>query len=175
MNFEPELTEGMRRYLEADPAERDHADGARIFLRISGLVHVYNQIMRGGPDNFAPFLESKLRNYYEFRLARMTHEQVAELSAKADSAVGTADSKEEELRAGKRKDHDSLPEDVRAAYVEALNCLNKERELHLQIRRLALHEATCPDSELYPFVKEIVRLDERRLELWKLYDSYVKK
>lgn len=172
MNFEPELTEAMRAYLEAEPADRDHAGAAKVLLRVSGQIHLYNQIMREGPERMAPLIERRLREYYQFRLAKQTHEQVMEMSAKADAVVEAAPRREEEMRSGKRADHDKLPDEIRAAYVEALDCLNKEREVHMQIRRLALSEATCPDSEVYPFVKEIIRLDDKRLALWKRYDEF---
>ena len=172
MNFEPELTEAMRRYLDAEPAERDNAEAAKVLLRVSGQIHLYNKIMREGPDAYAPFIEKRLREYYMFRLAKVTREEVRELSGKADAVVEAMPKREDEMRLGRRADHDSLPDEVRGAYVEALDCLHKIRELHLQIRRLALSEATCPDSELYPFVKEIVKLDDRRLALWKRYDEW---
>lgn len=172
MNFEPELTEGMRRYLEADPENRDNTEAAKILLRVSGNIYLYNQIMRDGPDRMATVIERKLRDYYQFRLAKMTHEEVKRMSSQAERIVKETPKREEEIRAGKRPDHDSLPDEIRAAYAEALGCLYSERDLHLQIRKLALSEATCPDSELYPFVKEIIRLDDRRLALWRRYDEY---
>ena len=175
MKFEPELTEGMRRYLEAEPSDRDNAEAAKILLRVSGNIHLYNQIMRTGPDRMAPLIERKLKDYYQFRLAKLTHEEVKRMSSRAEVIVKDTSKREEEIRSGRRPDHDSLPDEIRAAYAEALGCLHSERELHLQIRRLALSEATCPDSEIYPFVKEIIRLDDRRLALWRRYDEYGRK
>ena len=76
-----------------------------------------------------------------------------------------------EFRAGKRTDHDSLPEDVQALYVENLDIVHRMRELHLKLRSLSLDGATCPDSERYPFLKEIIALDKKRVQNWDIYDT----
>ena len=78
-----------------------------------------------------------------------------------------------EFRAGKRTDHDSLPEDVQALYVENLDIVHRMRELHLKLRSLSLDGATCPDSERYPFLKEIIALDKKRVQNWDIYDHYI--
>ena len=78
-----------------------------------------------------------------------------------------------EFKAGKRTDHDSLPEDVQALYVENLDIVHRMRELHLKLRSLSLDGATCPDSERYPFLKEIIALDKKRVQNWDIYDHFV--
>ena len=42
----------------------------------------------------------------------------------------------EEFRKGKRADHDQLPEEIQARYIENLDLLRKMRELHLKLRKL---------------------------------------
>jgi hypothetical protein len=46
------------------------------------------------------------------------------------------------------------------------------RELHLTLRNLSLDSVSCPDSERYPFLKELIELDKRYRNNWKVYDSY---
>jgi hypothetical protein len=46
------------------------------------------------------------------------------------------------------------------------------KELHLKLRTLSGNEATCPDSDRYPFLKEIIELDKKYHGNWKEYDSY---
>ena len=162
----------MRRHLDADPAKRDYDKAADVLLRVSGNVTQYNMIRRVGPRRYAAFIDRRLNDYYQFRLKQMTHEQVAEMSDKADAIVAAAPKEVERVAAGRRADHDSLPEDIQAAYITTLDLLRKQQELHRAIRSLALAQAPCPDSEIYPFVKEIIELDQRRLALWKKYDSY---
>jgi beta-phosphoglucomutase-like phosphatase (HAD superfamily) len=79
----------------------------------------------------------------------------------------------ENFKKGKREDHDQLPEDIQALYVENLSLLQQMRELHLQLRNLSLDNVTCPDSERYPFLKELINLDKRMHANWDKYDHYI--
>ena len=47
------------------------------------------------------------------------------------------------------------------------------RELHLQLRKLSEMNTTCPDSDRYPFLKELIALDKKLHENWDKYDHYV--
>lgn len=170
--FDEKITERMRVFVQADPSGRDYAEANEILFRVSANVYQYNMIRRKGPDNFKALLDKRLTELYEFRVRKITHAQVRKMSDRADKVVAAAPSEEKKVKAGKRPDHDSLPPEVQAMYAETLDLLRRERDLHLQIRRLALSKSSCPDSELYPFVKEICRLDDRRLSLWKSYDSF---
>ena len=66
------------------------------------------------------------------------------------AASGTSN---EEFRKGKRADHDQLPEEIQARYVENLDLLRRMREVHLKLRSLSTEQVSCPDSERYPFLK----------------------
>lgn len=78
-----------------------------------------------------------------------------------------------DFKAGKRSDHDQLPAEIQALYVENLDIVHRMRELHLKLRTLSLDNATCPDSERYPFLKEIISLDKRLHDNWDAYDHFV--
>ena len=73
---------------------------------------------------------------------------------------------------GKRADHDDLPAEIQALYVENASILQKMRELHLKLRSLSVENATCPDSERYPFLKELIALDKQYHHNWQVYDSW---
>ena len=77
-----------------------------------------------------------------------------------------------EFKAGKRADHDSLPIEIQALYVENGNIIHKMRELHMRLRSLSVENATCPDSERYPFLKELIALDKQYHKNWQIYDSW---
>ena len=64
------------------------------------------------------------------------------------------------------------PDEIQALYVENLSIVQKMRELHLKLRTLSLANATCPDSERYPFLKELIALDKRLHSNWEQYDHY---
>ena len=77
-----------------------------------------------------------------------------------------------EFKAGKRADHDQLPDEIQALYVENLGIVQRMRELHLKLRSLSLENATCPDSERYPFLKELIAMDKKLHSNWEKYDHY---
>lgn len=98
------------------------------------------------------------------------------VGAHAMSEAEKNQSKSEEFadfKAGKRTDHDLLPAEVQALYVENLDIVHHMRELHLKLRTLSLDNATCPDSDRYPFLKEIIALDKRLHDNWDTYDHFV--
>ena len=47
------------------------------------------------------------------------------------------------------------------------------REVHLKLRSLSTEYSTCPDSERYPFLKELIELEKRLHSNWEQYDHYV--
>lgn len=91
-----------------------------------------------------------------------------------EACGGTANSQQDnkQFKAGKRLDHDSLPVEIQALYIENGNIIHKMRELHLQLRQLSKENATCPDSERYPFLKELIALDKTYHKNWQIYDSW---
>ena len=91
-----------------------------------------------------------------------------ETADSSDSAVSASP----KFKAGIRADHELLPAEIQALYVENASILQKMRELHLTLRNLSLDSVSCPDSERYPFLKELIELDKRYRNNWKIYDSY---
>jgi hypothetical protein len=101
-----------------------------------------------------------------------------ESSDSASGSTETADSSDSavsaspKFKAGIRADHDLLPAEIQALYVENASILQKMRELHLTLRNLSLDSVSCPDSERYPFLKELIELDKKYHSNWKAYDSF---
>lgn len=91
-----------------------------------------------------------------------------ETADSSDSAVSASP----KFKAGIRADHDLLPAEIQALYVENASILQKMRELHLTLRNLSLDNVACPDSERYPFLKELIELDKKYHSNWKAYDSF---
>lgn len=174
-------------------SQKDWAEGAVLLLQLSGNKIMYRNISVN-PKGKAEFIKGKLQQYLNFRLQSLTKEQVNEMQAEVDEIVekvikpfavaeslgtdagSTSAGKSEEFaafKAGKRSDHDSLPAEIQALYVENLDIIHRMRELHLKLRTLSLDNATCPDSERYPFLKEIIALDKRLHANWDTYDHFV--
>lgn len=171
MQFDEKLTEQMKAFVHADEKDRDYKEAALVLLKVSGNRVEYRNNLDNLESKKAHILK-RLSQYLEFRLKALTKEQVREMEEKAVKIIANIPKEEERINFGMRQDHDSLPEEMLAIYKEVNIILQKQKQLHLKIRSLALSNAPCPDSELYPFVKEIIELDKERLAKWKKYDSF---
>lgn len=213
------LTEKIQSWLDTPEDNRDYDLGALYLLQLSNNQIMYRNISRNAKKH-AQFIEHQINKYMKFRVATLTHEQVAEMQKKVDmiislrhldkeetgskepakttvptntevsslqnnpasmngvgfdEACGGADNihqDNKQFKAGKRLDHDSLPVEIQALYIENGNIIHKMRELHLQLRELSKENATCPDSERYPFLKELIALDKTYHKNWQIYDSW---
>ena len=173
------FTELIGKWLATPETERDYTVGALYLLKLSGNQIMYKNII-AQIDRRRDFVEYQLQKYYNFRVAALTREQVAEMSAQVDTIAADhaleedhTTEAEDSKRLGKREDHDSLPDEIKAKFVENLSILQRMRELHLQLRKLSLDNDTCPDSERYPFLKELIALDKKLHANWEAYDHYV--
>ena len=175
MNQDPKFTEKLQAWLNTPDKEKDYAEGALLLLQLSGNQIMYRNISVN-PRGKAEFITGKLQQYLKFRLQQLTHKEVVEMQKKVEVIVKETVKPDEEFadfKAGKRADHDQLPEEVQALYAENLDIVHRMREVHLQLRKLSLENATCPDSERYPFLKELIALDKKLHENWDTYDHFV--
>lgn len=186
------FTELIKQWLETPSDHRDYSVGALYLLKLSGNQIMYRNLV-ANPKGKAEFIDYQLQKYYNFRVQSLTHEQVEEMQQQVNKIVeinNLADRleiKDESLESkaslhsalhtplakGKRDDHDSLPDEIKAKYVENLSILQRMRELHLKLRSLSLDTAPCPDSERYPFLKELIELDKKMHANWETYDHFV--
>ena len=177
MALDNKFTELIQKWLETPTDERDYAVGALYLLKLSGNQIMYRNIM-ANPTSKSEFIEYNIRKYYNFRVQALTHYQVEEMQKQVDAIAEQHFSLEEEnpakdFKKGKREDHDSLPDEIQALYVENLSIVQRMREVHLKLRSLSADNATCPDSERYPFLKELIELDKRLHSNWEQYDHFV--
>ena len=177
MALDNKFTELIQKWLETPTDERDYSVGALYLLKLSGNQIMYRNIM-ANPTSKAEFIEYNIRKYYNFRVQALTHYQVEEMQKQVDVIAKEHFSLEEErpakdFKKGKREDHDSLPDEIQALYVENLSIVQRMREVHLKLRSLSTDNASCPDSERYPFLKELIELDKRLHSNWEQYDHFV--
>ena len=170
------FTELIKKWLETPEAERDYSVGALYLLKLSGNRIMYlNTVAQ--IDRKRQFVEYQLQKYYNFRVQALTHAQVQEMEQQVEAIVAEhiplAAKADEQPQKGKRPDHDSLPDDIKAKFVENLSLLQRMRELHLKLRTLSTEDSPCPDSERYPFLKELITLDKKLHANWEAYDRYV--
>ena len=185
------LTEQLGQWLNSPDDERDYRIGALMLLKLSGNQIMYMNNIRC-LNSRREFITRQLQKYFNFRIQKLTHEQVVamdeqvEVIAKAyslmdapavatltDNNVAETPDTAEPKQLGKRSDHEDLPDEIKAKFIENLELLRRMRELHLRLRTLSLENATCPDSERYPFLKELIELDKKLHKNWEEYDHYV--
>ncbi len=177
MKQDPKFTETLQQWMNTPDDQKDWDQGAILLLQLSGNRIMYHNVSIN-PKGKAEFIKGQLQKYLNFRLQQLTKDQVQEMQNQVDviveNVIKPAESSEfAEFKAGKRADHDSLPAEIQALYVENLDIVHRMRELHLKLRTLSLENATCPDSERYPFLKELIALDKKRVENWDTYDHFV--
>lgn len=170
------MLEKVRKWLSLDASKRDYMQGALMMLQITSNKIQYNNVVR----NLAAkkgVIEFELENYIKVKAKAVEKAQVNAMRDKVSVIAhkrnldGSKYAKN--FSKGKRVDHDSLPDEIKALYVENLSLLQSMREDHLQLRRLVLDKnVTCLDAEQFPFLKDIIEKDERMHENWKKYDEY---
>ena len=174
------FTEQLQLWLNQSRDERDWDAGALMLLQLSGNKIMYHNISVN-PIGKAEFIEGKLQQYLDFRLAELTHEQVKEMQQQVADIVKertefkSDDNEAKSFKAGKRADHDSLPDEIKALYVENLDIVHRMRELHLKLRTMSTTDSACADSDRYPFLKEFIKLDKKLHDNWNVYDHFVTK
>lgn len=169
-----EFTEKLQQWMNTPDEQKNWDEGAIMLLQLSGNKIMYANISVN-PKGKANFIKGKLQQYLNFRLQQLTHEEVKDMQAKVEVIVKETIRPEGEFadfKAGKRTDHDTLPDEIKALYTENLDIVHRMRELHLKLRSLSLENATCPDSERYPFLKEIIALDKQLHDNWFTYDHF---
>ena len=176
--MDAKFTKQIQEWLNTPASERDYAEGAMLLLKLTGNQIMYRNLMARKSRKNEEFIEYQLKKRLSFRLRQVTHEQVEQMQRQVDGIVQKRhlEKKESapasEFKAGKRADHDELPDEIQALYVENLSIVQKMRELHLKLRSLSLDNTPCPDSERYPFLKELISLDKKLHSNWEIYDHY---
>ena len=183
--MDEKLTNDVLQWLNTPAEERDLEQGALYLLKFSRNQIMYRNIL-ANLKRHAADIEYQLKKFMKVRLASFTHEQVEQMQAQVNVIVeknhlnvpvktkAQKAKANEEVKKGKRTDHDSLPVEIQALYEENLPILQKMRALHAQLAVLSKEGTTCPDSDRYPFLKELIDLDKRYHANWKAYDNYGK-
>lgn len=173
------LTTQLQQWLEKPSEERDWNEGAILLLQLTNNPIMYRNISLN-PKGKAEFIEGKLRQFLKLRLDTEAHDEVIAMQEQVDAIVAsrTEFSNKDtnpatDFKAGKRGDHDSLPDDIKALYTENLDIFRRMRELHLRLRLLSDSTKLVPASERKPLLDEFIKLDKKLHDNWNAYDHYV--
>ena len=175
------LTERLQVFLDTPREDRDWNEGAILLLQLTNNTIMYRNLSIN-PKGKAEFIEGKLRAFLKARREVEAHEEVNTMQEQVDAIVAsrTEFSNKDtnpatDFKAGKRADHDSLPEEIQALYVENLDITRRMRELHLRLRLLSDSTKQVPAVERKPLLDEFISLDKKLHANWDAYDHFVTK
>ena len=170
------LTQNVQEWLSSPQAERSLEQGALLLLRLNRNRFMHANILRR--RNFAK-LEYELKKHLRIRLEGLTAHQVAKMEsetlpriAKTLESHGPVISTDADHPAaeyhGRRKDHDALPEQVRALYDRNGDLFFKMKNLFETLKKM--EDATpCDRHEL---LTQLVEMDREYRENWNSYDTW---
>ena len=173
------LTERLQDFLDTPREDRDWNEGAILLLQLTNNTIMYRNLSIN-PKGKAEFIEGKLRAFLKARREVEAHDEVFILQEQVNAIIENRtefkeDNEAKEFKAGKRADHDRLPEDIQALYVENLDLVHRMRELHLRLRLLSDSTKQVPAAERKPLLDEFINLDKKLHANWDTYDHYVTK
>lgn len=173
------LTERLQNFLDTPREDRDWNEGAILLLQLTNNTIMYRNLSIN-PKGKAEFIEGKLRAFLKSRREIEAHDEVIILQEQVNAIIENRtefkeDNEAKEFKAGKRADHDRLPEDIQALYVENLDLVHRMRELHLRLRLLSDSTKQVPAAERKPLLDEFINLDKKLHANWDAYDHFVTK
>lgn len=173
------LTDKLQDFLDTPREDRDWNEGAILLLQLTNNTIMYRNLSIN-PKGKAEFIDGKLRAFLKSRREVEAHDEVIILQEQVNAIIENRtefkeDNEAKEFKAGKRADHDRLPEDIQALYVENLDLVHRMRELHLRLRLLSDSTKQVPAAERKPLLDEFINLDKKLHANWDAYDHYVTK
>lgn len=173
------LTDKLQDFLDTPREDRDWNKGAILLLQLTNNTIMYRNLSIN-PKGKAEFIEGKLRAFLKSRREVEAHDEVIILQEQVNAIIENRtefkeDNEAKEFKAGKRADHDRLPEDIQALYVENLDLVHRMRELHLRLRLLSDSTKQVLAAERKPLLDEFINLDKKLHANWDAYDHFVTK
>ncbi len=181
------LTEDVQKYLQAEPAKRDVVEGATLLLKLNRNRILYQNVMRK-PEKYAGKVEYELKKFLKIRLDDKTMSDVAvmertvvpfaenTINKRMVLAADQADDIDvpEELvvavkHAGKRADHDELPDEIKGLWDQSTELWFKIKETYETLKTM---EKSQP-CDRYEYLKILDEADKQYRKNMSWYDGYV--
>ena len=181
--LDDKFTTSIQTWLNAKAEDRDLRAGADLLLRLNRNKWMNQQILR--TSNFSK-LEYELKKHLRIRLDGLTIQQVVEMEnevmPKAEETINKIKTIDDNMPtistdaenpqpqfAGKRADHDSLPDEIKALY-------EKNGEIYFKLKQTfetlkQMHDAQPCDR--YELLKVLSELDTQYRKNWQRYDEFV--
>lgn len=168
--MDDKLTVRIQEWLETPAQERDVPAGASMLLSLNRNRVLFQNIIRR-PDKMAPKLEYELKKHLRIRLDGMTRRDVVRMSAEvmpaAKDTVENYASLPEAVHVGKREDHDSLPDEIKALYEGQTDLYHRIKQTYNTL--VAMEDA--PACDRYELLKMLKEQDISFRNNWKRYDD----
>lgn len=164
MTPDPILTSQISDWLNASPKQRSLEDGALLLLRLNANRIMYQQILR---NRLAEKLEYELQKHLNIRLHGLTRAEVAKVERQVMPRLKKELANGEEFR-GRRADHDSLPDKVKALYERNGT---RWRQMHRLFETLKTMRDAQP-CDRHELVHQLIQLDDAYRADWEKYDHW---
>ena len=86
MNQDAQFTSKLQAWVNTPDSQKDWDEGALLLLQLSGNRIMYHNISTN-PKGKAEFIKGQLQKYLNFRLQKLTHDQVSDMQAQVDDIV----------------------------------------------------------------------------------------
>lgn len=165
------LTDEIKKLLDLPKEDVDIEKAALLLLKINRNKIMYHNLVRRNAVDKALY---ELRKHYDSRLRTHIIKEAPEMETKVAEVIeNTPEIKsdeeiDEKVTKGKRDDHEELPDEVKALYLENFNILRRMRKLHEQLK-LMVDNSPC---DRFPYLSELLAFDTKLRKNWELYDSY---
>jgi len=151
------LTAKIKEILDTPNDKIDIDSAALVLLKVNRNRILNQNILR---RNDVAKLKYELQKIYDFRSKENALNEAKELEKEVIPVIEVTLPAAEKIEAtetkGMRPDHEKLPDDIKACYLENLNHYHKMRKLHEQLKLMGDAKA----CDRYPFLKELVDLDK---------------
>lgn len=162
----------IKRIIDLPKEEVNVEEAALLLLKMNRNKVLHKNIVR---RNLVDKVLHELNKIYSTHAQSHLLEKTAEMEVKVSSVLennpelNDEHDVEEKIEKGKRPDHDQLPEEIQAYYIENLNIFRRMRKTHEQLKLMA-DQRPC---DRYPFLCELLDLDEELRGNWHYYDNYI--
>lgn len=150
-------------YLSLPLADRSISEGAELLLQLNRNRILYSNILNR-PERHKDKLFYELDKYAKARAIIQDTKQFVSLNKQAEAI--DLDTEAKRVAKGKREDHDDLPPEVQAYYVDNAEQLAKIRKFHTNLKKT---KRQCDRADILSVLLEAFDAYKQN---WELYDSY---
>ncbi len=185
-NMDHKLTEKIQKYLQTEPAKRNVVEGATLLLSLNRNRILFQNVMRR-PEKFADKVEYELKKHLKIRLDDKTLADVAamdravvpmaqetinrrlDLVADQTEDVDTVEELQAAVKhAGKRADHDELPDEIKDLWAQSAELWFKIKETFETLKTME----AAPPCDRYEYLKLLDEADKQYRANMAMYDAF---